>query len=244
MIIFQIFLNKKFILKKITGIDNDEISSLQEDGVTFLEELSKKNYNAAAEIGKRNVSTIVAWFTWLSFRLWSTRVIFSLVVALATVVGTALLVQQNKLIQNQNLLIELETRPFVWASIVFSKIGDTKTQSFNQITINTLNSPARIEKINLEYMINSNSEKKIISLDTFNNLILFPDEDEYYTITSNDLLKSEVLKLSKEQQFERNLHIEYSWLYDKEYGKRYYFEITWRFDKRLESWLTTYQNSN
>jgi hypothetical protein len=137
----------------------------------------------------------------------------------------------------------LTHRPFVWVE----NFGYLNNQNIiinpiNQVMIMLLNSPAKFHKEHFEYYIIDNlNNKTVIETQEYLGEIRYPSEKSQYTNSSSQVTTQIAQALTINQELERIIKIEYSWLSSE---KQYFFEAKWRLDKVSQTWKVITQTAD
>jgi hypothetical protein len=134
-------------------------------------------------------------------------------------------------------------RPYAWVEN-FGYLNDKNEfiNPPNQVIFRVLNSPAYITKEYFEYYtIDEKGNKTIVEKQEYKNNIRYPDDKSQYTNTSANVTDDIINSLKDNQELERIIKIDYSWL---GFEKKYYFEANWRFDKESKIWRIVTQIAN
>jgi len=165
----------------------------------------------------------------------------SVIMALgALVLSIITFVKTNNLANKDYLLTH---RPFVWVeNFGFLNNQNTIINPINQVMIRILNSPAILNKEYFEYyIIDHKGNKTIIEKQEYKNQIRYPDDKSQYTNTSSNVTEQKLASLNANQEMERIIRIDYSWLSSE---KIYFFEAKWRLEKTSKTWKIITQNAN
>ena len=137
----------------------------------------------------------------------------------------------------------LTHRPFVWVeNFGYLNSQNSIVNSINEIMIMLLNSPAKFHKEYFEYYIIDNlNNKTIIETQEYFGQIRYPSEKSQYTNTSSLVTPQIVQALTINQELERIIKIDYSWLSSE---KKYFFEAKWRLDKVSQTWKVITQTAD
>jgi hypothetical protein len=149
-------------------------------------------------------------------------------------------VKTNNLANKDYLLTH---RPFVWVEN-FGYLNDQNiiVNPINQVIIRVLNSPANFSKEYFEYyIIDNKGNKTILEKHEYKNQIRYPDDKSQYTNSSSKVTEHKFASLTENQEMERVIRIEYSWLSSE---KEYFFEAKWRLDKTSKIWKVITQNAD
>lgn len=150
-------------------------------------------------------------------------------------------VKTNNLANKDYLLTH---RPFVWVeNFGYRNKQNIIVKPINEVMIRILNSPAKLNKEYFEYyIIDEKGNKTTIEKQVYQkNRIMYPDDKSQYTNTSSKVTEKIIAKLDENQEFERIIKIDYSWLSSE---KEYFFEAKWRLDKKDRNWKVNTQNAN
>ena len=134
-------------------------------------------------------------------------------------------------------------RPYAWVeNLSYLNEKNELISPPNQVMYRVLNSPAYIKKEYFEYyIIDEKGNKTIIVKQEYKNIIRYPDDKSEYTNTSASVTDDIINSLKDNQELERIIKIDYSWL---GFEEKYYFEANWRFDKNSKIWRIITQIAN
>lgn len=165
----------------------------------------------------------------------------SAVLALIALIISVITAKKTYNLANKDFL--LTHRPFVWVE----KFGYLNNQniiieSINQVMIMLLNSPAKFHREYFEYYIIDNlNNKSVIETQEYLGEIRYPSDKSQYTNTSSQVTTQIVQALTINQELERIIRIDYSWLSSE---KQYFFEAKWRLDKVSQTWKVITQTAD
>ena len=137
----------------------------------------------------------------------------------------------------------LTHRPFVWVeNFGYLNNQNIIVNPINQVMIMLLNSPAKFHREFFEYYIIDNLNiKSIVETQEYLGQIRYPSEKSQYTNTSGKVTPQLTQGLNTNQELERKIRIDYSWLSSE---KKYFFEAIWRFDKVSQTWKILTQTAD
>lgn len=137
----------------------------------------------------------------------------------------------------------LTHRPFVWVeNFGYLNNQNVIINPINQVMIMLLNSPAKFHREYFEYYVVDNmNNKTVIETQEYFGQIRYPGEKSQYTNTSGQVTTQTAQNLTANQELERIIRIEYSWLSAE---KEYFFEAKWRFDKTSQTWKVITQTAD
>lgn len=141
--------------------------------------------------------------------------------------------KSNKIAKNDFILSH---RPFVWAE-------NTENHSMNEVILKVINAPAKILRQFYSYYTidNQGNRFKIEEIEINNNEIKYPDRLTPYIQVSPMVDHNVIQKLKSDQELERMIEIDYSWLSSK---KNFAFKSKSRFDKESKNWKSLNQEAN
>ncbi len=103
-----VFLNRKRIFESITGFAEAKFDDLSKPALETLKHAIELDKDKAFESADRLLRIVATWLGWLIGQTWMIGIAITLLSVFATLVGSALIFQQNKILVNQNELIGLQ----------------------------------------------------------------------------------------------------------------------------------------
>ena len=166
-------------------------------------------------------------------------IVILIVAKIAFILSIISLKRTNKLAKTDFILSH---RPFVWAENSEYKDKNHMMNSINEVIIKVLNSPANIiREFYSYYTIDDQGNKTIVEESEYGNIIRYPENNKPYLIVSSEVSESIFQNLSSDQELERFIEIDYSWLST---DKRYIYKSNCRFDKNKNIWKSINQVAN
>lgn len=102
-------LKKEWIFSKILGLKNKKITNLKDDLEEVADGIITNDLNKVGNSSKKTIATAVSLYTWVSYRKWVISVFYTLLLGFAGLLGSVLVLNQNKLISSQNRIISTQT---------------------------------------------------------------------------------------------------------------------------------------
>ena len=163
--------------------------------------------------------------------------IIALVALILSIIST---VKTNNLANKDYMLTH---RPFVWVeNFGYLDNQNIIVNPINKFMIKVLNSPANFINEYYEYYIIDNlGNKNIVEKQEYENQIRYPDDKSQYTNTSSKVTEQKLIALNANQEMERIIRIDYSWLSSE---KVYFFEAKWRLEKTTKKWKVINQSAD
>ena len=163
--------------------------------------------------------------------------IIALVALILSIIST---VKTNNLANKDYMLTH---RPFVWVeNFGYLDNQNIIVNPINKVMIRVLNSPANFINEYYEYYIIDNlGNKNIVEKQEYENQIRYPDDKSQYTNTSSKVTEQKLIALNANQEMERIIRIDYSWLSSE---KVYFFEAKWRLEKTTKKWKVINQSAD
>jgi len=164
----------------------------------------------------------------------------TLIALIALALSIISTVKTNNLARKDYLLTH---RPFVWVeNFGYLNNQNIIVNPINKVMYMIINSPAKFHNEFIEYYIVDNQNNKtIIETQEFTGIIRYPSDKTQYTNTSSLVTDQIVQGLNANQELERIINIEYSWLSSE---KKYFFNSKWRLNKQNMNWKTVEQNAD
>ena len=106
LIVLFLVMNKEWVLKKLFGVTNTDLSEIKDRGQSLFFNTWNKEYDAAKVDFEALYTKIFAWYSWMSFRRWIILIFNTLFVSFGGLLGTVLIFNQNKLLLQQNQLMQ------------------------------------------------------------------------------------------------------------------------------------------
>ena len=227
LLISMVFLSKETFAQIDTTIVNDSL----------IEKIEPINNSNIDNINKENIKQVNETKMKISDWIAGIAVIIALVALILSIITS---VKTNNLANKDYLLTH---RPFVWVeNFGYLNNQNIIVNPINQVMIRVLNSPANFIKEYFEYyIIDNEGNKSIIENQEYENQIRYPDDKSQYTNTSSKVTKQLLATLNENQEMERIIIIDYSWLSSE---KVYYFEAKWRLEKVSKTWKIITQNAD
>lgn len=243
--------NFNSVIKKATGFDPSNKSDLKENSKTFLKAYLQKDFKKIEETQDEVLDQVGQQILKGIALNWLIKTFFSFTLAIAGILGTILLLQQNKLIEeqkvlmenqdiliaNQNKLIENEIRPFVWSANASITVNNKNVQLLNQINNSVINSPAKINSAEyFYYLLHLNGQVDTFDYKIYTDDVWYPSDKSTYGYNTTGISNETVNKIPNDSKFYREVEINYSWLGAKENESTYYFKGKWQMNKNQFVW--------
>jgi len=203
----------------------DTIEQKMESKIDIKESVEKKD-KKSSEI-KFTTSDIIAGISGFI-------ALFALFLSIISTIKT------NNLAKKDFLLTH---RPFVWVdNFGYLNNQNIIVNPINKVMYMIINSPAKFHNETIEYYIIDNlNNKTVIESQELSDIIRYPSDKSQYTNTSGLVTDQIAQGLANNQEMERVINIEYSWLSSE---KKYTFYAKWRLNKQDMNWQTVEQNAN
>jgi hypothetical protein len=213
---------------------NDSLKTIKEPIKTF----EKKDEKKKELNNNNNITDSEKTSTEFEITTSDKIAVFSGILALIALCLSIVSTVRTNNLANKDFL--LTHRPFVWVeNFGYLNAQNIIVNQINKVMIMLLNSPAKFHKENIEYyIIDNQNTKTIIETQELSGMIRYPSEKSQYTNTSSLVTDQIVQGLNQNQELERIINIEYSWLSSE---KKYFFKSKWRLDKQYKNWKTVEQ---
>ena len=189
--------------------------------------IKKDTKKSSSDEEKDNTSDLIAGIS-------AFFALIALIISIVTAVKTHNLANKDFLLTH---------RPFVWVeNFGYLNNQNVIINPINQVMIMLLNSPAKFHREFFEYYIIDNlNTKTVIETQEYQGQIRYPSEKSQYTNTSSQVTIQTAQLLTINQELERIIRIDYSWLSSE---KKYFFEAKWRLDKDSQTWKVITQTAD
>lgn len=105
---FVIVQNKEAVFKKVFGVSNTDLSQVKGLAQVLFMNIWNKDFKTAQTTFNALFAKVFAWYSWMNFRRWIILAFQTLFVGFGGLLGTLLLYNQNKLLNQQNELLTLQ----------------------------------------------------------------------------------------------------------------------------------------
>lgn len=253
IVYFLITYNFSSIVSSLTGFNSDNDEDIKETTKTLIKALIKRDIEKIEQTQDKVINHFGFLISQGIGLNWIIRTFLSFTLAIAGILGTILLIQQNRLmenqdtlIQNQNKLIEKDIRPFVWSGSALITVDNKSIQLLSQVNNKVINSPAKIEKATyLYYLKDETGNLDTIDFKTLNvNEIWYPIQETRIMNVNTRVSKDFIKEIPKKKELYRVVEILYDWIGSNKNQSSYYFKGTWKLNKYNSKWYPEKMDGN